>query len=191
VRSRAPRLALVALAAAATGCSALDPMMEQQKVKPYGDSRFYADGRGMRDPPAGTVQSDAERDPAVAAGVGPDGAPLATAPVPVTRELLERGRREFDITCAACHGVLGDGDSPVARNMALHPPPSLHDRIFPEGYTFRVITEGYGLMPSYADHLSVRDRWAVVAYLRALRIARHAALAQAPADERARLEAAP
>ncbi len=183
--------ALAALGLAAAGCSVLDPMMGQQKVKPYAESRFYPDGMGMRAPPPGTVEYRAPLDPALAEGLAPDGGPLDAIPVPLTRPLLDEGRRRFEIICAACHGLLGDGDSPVARNMSLRPPPSLHDRILPDGYTFRVISQGFGLMPSYANQLAPEQRWAVVAYLRALRLSQSARLSDLPPPVRARLEKEP
>jgi hypothetical protein len=91
--------------------------------------------------------------------------------------------------CAVCHGVLGDGDSQVALNMSLRRPPSLHlyrDR--PDGYIFQVISRGFGLMPSYAGSISVHDRWAVVAYVRALQLSQFASVDQLPAELRGRLE---
>jgi hypothetical protein len=85
--------------------------------------------------------------------------------------------------------LLGDGDSQVALNMSLRRPPSLHlyrDR--PDGYIFQVISQGFGLMPSYAHSLSVHDRWAVVAYVRALQLSQHATVDQLPGELRGRLE---
>jgi mono/diheme cytochrome c family protein len=128
-------------------------------------------------------------DPAVATGLGPDGKPLAASPVPVTAALLARGRARFDTFCAACHGVLGDGESQVALNMSMRRPPSLHQyRDVADGYIFRVISSGFGLMPSYAAALPVEDRWAVVAYVRALQLSQHATLDQLPPEARQRLE---
>lgn len=184
------RLALLLpLLALATACPRLDPMQRQQKVKAYQPSTAFDDGLGMRRPPAGTVPYGPLLDPAVATGRGPDGKPVALMPVPVDAKLLARGRQRFDITCAACHGVLGDGESQVALNMSLRRPPSLHEfRDLPDGTLYQIISEGFGLMPSYATELSVQDRWAVVAYLRALQLSQHATLDQVPPAERQRLE---
>ncbi len=183
------RLALLLPLLALTGCPRLDPMQRQQKSKAYQASDRFADGLAMRHPPPGTVPYGPPLDPVVATGRGPDGRPVPLLPVAVDAKLLARGRQRFDITCATCHGVLGDGESQVAMNMSLRRPPSLHQfRELPDGYIFQVITEGFGLMPSYATVLSVQDRWAVVAYLRALQLSQHATLDQVPPDARERLD---
>lgn len=186
--TRGLRLPLLAAALALTACPRLDPMQRQAKYKAYQPSDFFADGLAMRAPPEGTVPYGALLDPAVETGRGPDGKLLATSPVPVDLPLLARGQARFDITCAACHGVMGDGQSQVALNMSLRPPPSLHlyrDR--PDGYLYQVVTDGFGLMPSYASVLSARDRWAVVAYVRALQLSQHARVDQLPEDLRRKL----
>lgn len=181
------RLAILPLLALAA-CPALDPMQRQQKYKAYQASEYFDDGIAMRQPPAGTVPFRSTIDPAVGTGLGPDGKPLASSPLPVTAAALARGRQRFDIYCAACHGVLGDGQSQVALNMSLRKPPSLHAyRDVPDGYVFRVITHGFGLMPSYAFALPPEDRWAVVAYVRALQLSQYAAVDELPADARERL----
>ena len=182
----APALLLLSLLA---GCQALDPMITQQKVKPYRESEFWPDRISMRPPQPGTVAREEVLSPEIATGRGADGKVLTRVPIPVTRELLERGRGRFEINCAVCHGYLGDGVSLVGRNMSLRPPPSLLARYQqPDGWYFQVMSEGFGLMPSYASHLTVEDRWAVVAYLRALQLSQMQRADQlAPAD-RARLE---
>ncbi len=186
------RPALVLLPAAAlllAGCPRLDPMQRQQKLKAYQASAHFDDGLAMRAPPPGTVPHGALPPPEVLTGLGPDGLAVARAPLPVTAATLVRGRGRFEVTCATCHGLLGDGESQVALNMSLRRPPSLHAyRDVPDGHIYRVITEGFGLMPSYATELSVEDRWAVVAYVRALQLSQYAGLEQAPPDVRRRLE---
>lgn len=181
-------LSLAALLALA-GCDVLNPMQSQQKPKPYRPSDFYPDGVSMRAPPAGVVAAGGWQPAALAGGSGDDGKPVAAIPVRVTPELLQVGRRKFEVNCAVCHGLLADGESLVAKNMAQRPPPSLHQRVRAEdGYYFHVISRGFGLMPSYASQLTVEERWAVVAYVRALQLSQRARLEQAPPDERARLE---
>jgi mono/diheme cytochrome c family protein len=180
---------LAALLVLATGCEVLDPMMFQPKVKPYRKSEFYPDGIAMRHPPAGTVATGTPTDPAVATGRDAEGKPVARIPVPVTRELLATGQRRFEVFCAVCHGVLANGQSPVARNMSIRPPPSLLDNpARPDGFYFAAITEGYGYMASSAPWLDEQERWAVVAYLRALQLSQRARLDDAPPEVRARLE---
>ncbi len=182
-------LPLLAAALALTACPRLDPMQRQAKVKAYQSSDFYPDGLAMRDPPEGTVPYHGLLDPTVETGLGADGKPLAVSPVPFDQALVQRGKARFEVSCAVCHGVLGDGDSQVALNMSLRRPPSLHlyrDR--PDGYIFQVISQGFGLMPSYAGSIPVHDRWAVVAYVRALQLSQHATVDQLPAELRGRLE---
>jgi mono/diheme cytochrome c family protein len=195
---RSVRLALLALTPAfalgitATGCDedTLNPMAARQpKISPYGGSDFYADGMGMRQVPDGTVPRERiTGDPGLTSGKV--GANFVTAfPVKVDEALLRLGQKRYNITCGTCHGPLGDGDSIVAKQMALKPPPSLMnfaDR--PVGYIFEVATQGHGLMASYAAELPLKERWAVVAYVRALQRSRTATLDQAPVAERTRLD---
>jgi mono/diheme cytochrome c family protein len=173
----------------------INPMAgRQEKVLNYAPSEFYADGLAMREPPQGTVPR--ERIVLNAAlSAGKTGEPgheiyVPTIPLKVDRPLVALGKKRFDITCGTCHGPLGDGDSIVAHQMSLRPPPSLHkyaDR--PPGYIFEVITHGFGMMASYAGELTVRERWAVVAYVRALQISQATPLDKAPPEARAKLTA--
>ena len=166
-------------------------MITQPKLLPYGEAAMFADGRAMRPLPAGTVPRDAIADPAIRTGQTAAG-DADRVPVPVTRELLDRGRLRFAIACATCHGIAGDGDSAVARSMQRRRPPSLHEPrlvALTPGAMYRVIVDGYGLMPSYAKLLVPADRWAVVAYVRTLQLAwrvRLAALPTAVRDDAAR-----
>ena len=162
------------------GCteSDIDPMMRQEKMKAYWVNDHYADGRSMRVPPTGTVPR--ERDLAA-----------ETTPPPVTAALLQRGRERFDIHCAVCHGYAGDGDSVVASKMSLRGPPTLVDdklRAYTTAQIFQVATEGYGYMPKYDAELSVRDRWAIANYIKALQLSQHASVDDVPADKRGDLD---
>jgi mono/diheme cytochrome c family protein len=183
------------LVVALAGCDEdlLNPMAARQpRIGSYSSSEFYEDGLAMREPPANTVPRERI---VLQAGVttgkmsGPTGEVyLGTFPIPVDRPLLELGRQRYNITCATCHGPVGDGDSIVARQMALRPPPSLHqyaDRA--PGYIYEVITRGFGLMASYAAELQVRERWAVVAYVRALQLSQAMPLDRLSPEERERL----
>ncbi len=153
-------------------CDWIDPMREQPKLDAYDESKFFTDGRAMRAPPAGTVPRRR-----------PDEAPL-----PVDAALVMLGKERFEIYCAACHGVLGDGRSYVARNMGLRAPPSLHLHGGHEpAFYYDVVSRGFGLMPGYATQLSPRERWAVVAYLQVLLVSQRAKLEQAPPDVRREL----
>jgi mono/diheme cytochrome c family protein len=164
-------------------------MQRQAKYKAYQPSEHHPDGLAMRTPPAGTVPWGSVGDPALQQGVGPDGRPLPLAPVALTPQLLAAGRKKFDIHCAVCHGLVGDGRSQVALNMSLRKPPDLHlYRDVPDGYLYQVITKGFGLMPGYAAELTPEERWGVVGYLRALQLSQHASAAQVPAGTLKRLE---
>jgi len=189
-RSAAP----IAVLALTLACEIdLERMLDQHKAEPFEASPFFADGQAMRAPPAGTVPTTRLTGPVeLRSGRNASGEYVSTLPVPLDAALLERGQDRFRIFCRTCHGALGDGQSPVAENMKLRRPPSLHEpriRDFPPGRIFRVVTDGYGLMPSHADALDVRDRWAVVAFVRALQLSQSVPLAELP--QTLRTEAAP
>jgi mono/diheme cytochrome c family protein len=182
----------------------LDPMADRQpRTIRYKESAFYDDGLSMHAPPEGTVPRERiTGDAPLTTGRLADGAIQANGealpryvtsiPLPLTRELLALGRKRFDITCATCHGPLGDGRSIVGTQMALRPPPSLIEQKYiekPSGYIFEVATKGFGMMASYAAELDVQERWAVVAYLRALQLAQTAKLDDVPAVRRGELDA--
>ena len=107
-------------------------------------------------------------------------------PVPITRRVLERGRARFTIFCAVCHGASGYGDGIVVQRGFTRPPSYHTDRLrsAPVGYFYEVITHGFGSMPDYAEQVPPRDRWAIVAYLRALQLSQHAPLKDLPDAQR-------
>jgi mono/diheme cytochrome c family protein len=151
--------------------AALQRMRDQPRYDPYERSRYFSNGAVMQSPPEGTVARGQVLASRGASGREPAGGYLPEIPVPVTEDLLSRGRSRFGIFCAACHGAGGYGGSVVAANMVERRPPSLRRQELqklPAGYYYQVISQGLGRMPSYAAELSVDDRWAVVAYLRDL-----------------------
>jgi mono/diheme cytochrome c family protein len=167
----------------------LERMLAPPRATAFGPSAVFDDGAAMRTPPDGTVPIERGTDRVVTTGVERD-AYVEQVPLPMTRALLETGRARFRVVCAACHGILGSGESPVADNMRVRRPRSLHDpevRAFTAGKLFRTISQGYGLMPSYAAELDVRERWAVVAYVKALELSQNALVAELPAELRAAL----
>src|SRR6266404_2927490 len=195
-----------AVSAAACDENILDPMADRQpRTGRYKESAFYDDGLSMHAPPEGTVPRERiTQNAPLTTGrlpdgpVQPNGEPLpsyvTSIPLPLTRELLALGRKRFDITCGTCHGPVGDGISIVATQMSLRPPPSLVTEKYiakPSGYLFEVASRGFGMMASYAAELSVEERWAVVAYLRALQLAQSSSVDQLPPDVRQKLESAP
>jgi mono/diheme cytochrome c family protein len=184
---------LFSLTAACGDTTIFDPMERQPKAKPFAASAQFDDGRAMRQPPAGTVPRERQTmRPEITLGQTRDGKMVSDIPIAVTRELMETGRTRFEIHCAVCHGLLGDGVSPVASQMSLRPPPSLHTlRDASPGHVFQVVTQGFGLMASYAPQLTAQERWAVVAYVAALRRSQSATLAQAPPEIQRKLREEP
>jgi hypothetical protein len=179
-------------------------MREQPRLKPYEQSEFFDDHRSVRRPPPGTIaQGQRALDapfywgrtalPPVPSASEPatslvplsaqaDGKPptanvyVDQIPMPLTGELLRRGRERFNIYCAPCHGRSGDGQGVITFH-GFPTPPSFHTpklREAPAGYLFDVITQGYGMMFSYASRIKPADRWATVAYIRALQLSQRA-----------------
>jgi mono/diheme cytochrome c family protein len=167
-------------------------MIDQPRYQPYGESAYFGDGRAMRLPPEGTVAHDAVVGrPEVTTGTR-DGVPVARIPVPVTLPMLRLGRARFGTFCAPCHGLAGDGESVVGSKMELRRPPPFHTpvmRALPDGRYFQVVTEGYGLMPSYAAELTPMERWAVVAYIRALQLSQNVRVDSLPPSAGAEIRA--
>ena len=186
--SRRGRLALWLLLPVLAGCR--QDMHDQPKLRGLRGTEFFADGRSARPLVPGTVSRDALHDDEHLYTGKVGGKFAETFPFPVAREVLERGRERFDIFCSPCHGRLGDGQGMVVRR-GFPQPTSFHVerlRQVQAGYLFDVITNGFGRMQDYAVQVRPRDRWAIVAYIRALQLSQDATLADVPADERARLE---
>jgi mono/diheme cytochrome c family protein len=181
----------LALGAALLGLvSCRQDMHDQPKYEPLETSDFFADGQSSRPQVEGTVaRGQLQEDEAFYRGrVGNEFVP--TFPIAIDRPLLERGRQRFDIYCSPCHGLAGYGDGMIVKR-GLRPPPSFHLqrlRTVRDGYLFDVITSGFGAMPDYRAQIPVQDRWAIVAYLRALQLSQHADVAEVPPDRRSELE---
>jgi cbb3-type cytochrome c oxidase subunit III len=170
---------------AVVGCN--QRMGEQPYYRPLqsGDARAV---------PADTVARGHLRDDSLLfTGKDANGQDSTEFPFPITRDVLERGRDRFSIYCVPCHGPVGDGDGIVVQR-GFNPPPSYHSdrlRAAPVGHFFDVISNGFGAMPSYAAQVSVDDRWAIIAYIRALQLSQNAPVADLPPDSQAQLEAQP
>jgi mono/diheme cytochrome c family protein len=184
-------------------------MDNQPKVKSQSRFALFADHRGMRPPVEGTVaRGSLIDDPAFDLGrvEGWSGAEetvegditgwVEAIPVKVDRRLLERGRDRFDIFCSPCHGLSGYGDGMVAKRAeqlqegTWTPPTSFHTDLIrqrPVGHIFNTISNGIRNMPAYGSQIPVADRWAIVAYLRALQRSQNATVDDVPADLRAQL----
>jgi cbb3-type cytochrome c oxidase subunit III len=168
-------------------------MADQPAYRPLEYSDFWGDDRSARPTVPGTVaRGHLEEDEIYFAGRrGAEFAPRI--PLRVDRKALERGRERYDIFCAPCHDRLGEGLGMVVRR-GYPRPPSLHQerlRDAQPGYLFDVITRGFGRQASLAAQIPVADRWAIVAYVRALQLSQHAPLAAVPPEERRRLESLP
>lgn len=166
---------VIALALALALClTACDNMANQPKRMPY---EVYSNETAPPAPwqePAGTVARDEQPEP---------------PPPPLTMALLERGRERYDIFCSVCHGPAGYGDGQIVQR-GFPAPPSYHSerlRKVSNQYIYNVITQGYGVMFSYAQRVPPADRWAIIAYIRALQASQHVATAQLSAIERTKL----
>ena len=175
----------------AGGCE--DNMRDQARIKQLGESAFYPDGRAARPLPPGTIPRGA-----LAGGEsyrsGRDGNNfIKQSPVPVTPELLRLGRERFNIHCAVCHGADGNAHGIVVQR-GFGPPPSYHIerlRDVPDGYLFDVITHGKGAMYPFASRVTAEQRWAIVAYIRALQLSQNAGLDAVTPEQRKTLEEQP
>jgi mono/diheme cytochrome c family protein len=146
-------------------------MHEQAKIKPFRESRFFADGSSARALPEGTVaRGSLHEDAALWRGQGVDGKFVEQIPVPLTRELLVRGRERYDIFCSPCHGRTGEGRGMIVQRGFKQPASFDVDRLRAEraGYFFDVITNGFGQMSGYPMQVTPEDRWAIVAWVRTL-----------------------
>ena len=190
-------------------------MVRQMKVRAQAPLNFFADGRGSRLPVGGTVpigyeMPKPETTTSLAAAVGPYTHPRAGfsagtdyyntgkmgdhwgtgIPVEVTRELMERGQQRFNITCAMCHGGAAGGNG-ITKQYGLATVVSLQDdrlRKMSDGEIFNTITNGKNTMMAYGPNIVVTDRWAIIAYLRALQRSQHATSADVPEDRRAEMD---
>ena len=181
-RLRKLSLISIAVVIAATSACRLD-MQVQPRVDPLARSDFFPDHRSARPLVEGTVaRGEMRADTYFYTGKIGD-TPGDYMPFPVSRDVMERGRQRFDIYCAPCHSRLGDGNGFVPSRGFSRKPPSYHiPRLekAPLGYFFDVMTNGYGIMPDYAAQIPPRDRWCIVAYIRALQLSQNATMADVP-----------
>lgn len=190
MRGRRRMLAATAMTTMFLAAGCRQDMHDQPKLEPLEASTFFRDGRASRQPPEGTIARGLlAENLALTTGNGPDGKPVTTSPMPFSRALLERGRQRYDIFCAPCHDRTGGGAGMIVQR-GYRKPPTFHDerlRTAPDGHFFAAITNGFGVMPKYAQQVPVADRWAIVAYIRALQLSQNASLADVPETERAAL----
>lgn len=176
------------LATFGAGCR--QDMHDAPRYEPYEKSTFFADGRAMRPRVAGTVPRGHLKDDVVFHTGRAGSGFVDTIPIAVDQDVLRRGRERYTIYCTPCHGQSGRGDGIVVQR-GYRPPSSFHEdrlRAQPDGYFFDVMTNGFGAMPDYTAQVSPKDRWAIVAYVRALQLSQNATLADVPPEHRADLD---
>jgi cytochrome c553 len=164
-------------------------MYDQPYSRPLTRSKFFADNMASRPIVANTVAREhLDEDEAFFAGkIGTN--LVETFPMPITREVLARGRQRFDIHCSPCHGRTGEGNGMIVQRGFPRPPSYDLERLraAPVGHFFDVATHGYGIMYPYANRVSVEDRWAIVDYIRALQFSHNVPVDKLPEGERAKL----
>jgi len=190
VRSAREALLAGAVLASLLGAGCRQDMHDQPRYKPLARSDFFDDRRTSRPLLAGTVaRGQLHEDTAFYQGKQGQ-AFVAAFPLPVDAALVARGRQRFQIYCTPCHGQIGSGDGMVVKRGYRQPPTFHQDRLrsAKPGYFFDVITNGFGAMPDYAAQIPAADRWAIVAYLRALQLSQYASIDDVPAERRGGLE---
>ena len=200
-------LLLVITICFASGCRR--DMQDQPKIKPLRGTTFFRDGLGSRQPIEGTIArgqlrsnteyftgkkagasgataAPAQQQTAGATGSQTNNFPddIDTFPLPGTAEVIQRGRERYNIFCSACHGMTGNGDGMIVRRGFRRAASFNDDRLrqAPVGHFFDAITNGWGAMPSYAAQVPVQDRWAIIAYIRALQVSQQNPAAAAGAS---------
>ena len=175
------------LLCATTGCR--QDMHDQPKYESLEASTFFPDGRAARPLVPGTVARGHLREDTHLYEGKVGGKPAETFPFPIDLKTLQRGQQRYNIYCSPCHDRVGSGNGMVVRR-GFRAPPSYHIerlRQVPPGYLYDVITNGFGAMQDYAAQIPVRDRWAIVAYVRALQLSQNARLNDVPETERQNL----
>ncbi len=168
-------------------------MWHQPKLKAQSANNFFADGKTDRPLVMNAVPVGYLRDNEAFYTGKMANKPVAQLPVPLTRELLQRGQERYNVFCSPCHGKVGDGQGMIAqRGLALRrPPATFHtDRLrgMPVGYFYDVITNGFGVMYSYASRIPPEDRWAIAAYVRVLQLSQYAKTSQLTPEDLRKLQ---
>ena len=188
--NRRPRLALASLILLSLALMACQPMRDQPKFLQSEATNLFPDGTSSRPFVPDTVpRGMAQDDTLLYTGRDQNGNYSTVFPFPVTADVLARGQSRFNIYCAPCHGRLGNGAGiVVARGFTT--PPTFHSdtlRKAPVGLFYDVISHGFGAMPDYSTQILPRDRWAIIAYIRALQLSQNATINDVPQNERAAL----
>jgi mono/diheme cytochrome c family protein len=166
-------------------------MHDAPRYDPLEASTFFGDGRSARNLVANTVSRGSLREDEHLHQGTVGGQLTDMFPMPVTAEMMARGRERYNVFCSPCHGRTGQGNGMVVQR-GFRAPPSFHDerlRNAPVGYYVNVETNGFGAMPDYATQIPAGDRWAIASYIRALQFSQRATVDDVPADRRGELEA--
>jgi hypothetical protein len=161
-------------------------MADQTRFEPLEETNLFPDGTSARPLPAGTIPRGSLANEELVQA--------KTYPFPITKDVLERGRERYDIFCSPCHDYAGDGKGMVVLRGFRRGPPSFHlDRLreAPADHFFDVISNGFGAMNDYAMQITPRDRWAIVAYIRALQVSQNATPDQLNETDNRELERLP
>lgn len=180
-------LGVASLAMSLAACNPIrQDMANQPKNRPLSPSAFFPDGRSERPLVENTVAHGSIADDELVVTKDSNAFPLH-----LTADLLERGKQRYGIFCSPCHGLQGDGNGMAAVRGMKHPPSYHQDRLrnSPNGYYFDVVTNGFGGMLGYSAQIPRQDRWAIIAYVRALQLSRNAKASDLPADLRQKLDA--
>ena len=181
-RKKALAICLV-FSALLLGCR--QDMHVQPRYEPEDPSTFFADGRSERPPVEGAVARGHLRTDELLYTGKINGAVADLFPFPITAADLSRGRERYNIYCSPCHDYTGGGNGMIVQR-GFPAPPSFHIerlRQAPAGHFFEVITDGLGLMYSYASRVSPEDRWRIAAYIRALQLSQHGSMPDVPASQ--------
>jgi mono/diheme cytochrome c family protein len=181
-------LAVAMVSLALAGCR--QDMHDAPSYDPLQQTNFFPDGAASRMLVANTVARGQLREDEHLYTGKVNGQPATEFPMPVTAAVMARGQERFNVYCSPCHGQTGVGNGMIVQR-GFRAPPSYHEerlRNAPVGYFFDVMTNGFGAMQDYAAQVSVSDRWAIAAYIRALQLSRSATVADVPADRRGDLD---
>ena len=178
--SLAINLALLFFAFSLSGCSdntLRQDMANQPRQNPLSPTNFFPDGRSERPSIENTVARGSLESDALFVPKDSNAFPL-----PLSLDLLQRGKERYAIFCSPCHGLQGDGNGMVAMRGMKHPPTFHQDRLrqVPSGYVYDVVANGFGAMSGYSAQIPPEDRWAIIAYFRALQLSRNAPVSQLP-----------
>lgn len=172
----------------------LNPNMDvQERYEAQGSSEFFADGSAMRMPVEGTIARGQlhDDDPVFYTGRDKSGKLVKTSPMPSTMANIRRGQDRYNIFCAPCHGKTGEGNGMISKRGFQPPPTPIHDErliTIEDGHIFEVLSNGVRNMPAYRSQISAKDRWAIVAFVRALQRSQNASISDIPEEMRDKVQ---